>query len=266
MKQIIDRVTQTLFHQNRVEKSSIELLARAHNEAPYASIFPLLEATCSITETTNEKKWRRAAIYSNHLLWWQYVMMYAEQNLEYDNANRFVEDKVQERITINTIDEVKKEEIQNEHIEKEVPSLSSTLSKIKESFDKPLDQAHVWIDLEPYHMVDYFASQGIKIEAALESKDKLSKQLKSFTAWLKTMKRIGPTPEDLSIDNETEQQVVNNAAHSIAKEEVVTETMAKVLEKQGKIDKAMDVYKQLIMLHPEKSDYFAMKISQLASK
>ena len=46
---------------------------------------------------------------------------------------------------------------------------------------------------------------------------------------------------------------------------LVTESFAKILEKQGKLDKARDIYKKLIVKHPEKKAYFAAKISELTS-
>ena len=46
------------------------------------------------------------------------------------------------------------------------------------------------LSFEPYHTVDYFASQGIKLSQEDNTKDKFGKQLKSFTEWLKSMKRL----------------------------------------------------------------------------
>ena len=43
----------------------------------------------------------------------------------------------------------------------------------------------------------------------------------------------------------------------------VTESFAKILEKQGKLDKARDIYKKLMAKNSEKSAYFAAKISEL---
>jgi hypothetical protein len=40
------------------------------------------------------------------------------------------------------------------------------------------------LSFEPYHTVDYFASQGIKAKEESKPKDKFSQQLKSFTEWL----------------------------------------------------------------------------------
>ncbi|QDK79097.1 hypothetical protein EXU85_10965 [Spirosoma sp. KCTC 42546] len=44
---------------------------------------------------------------------------------------------------------------------------------------------------------------------------------------------------------------------------LVTESFAKILEKQGKIDKACEMYRQLMVKNPEKKAYFAAKISEL---
>ena len=44
---------------------------------------------------------------------------------------------------------------------------------------------------------------------------------------------------------------------------LVTESFAKILEKQGKTDKAVDIYKKLMVKNPEKKAYFAAKISEL---
>ncbi len=43
----------------------------------------------------------------------------------------------------------------------------------------------------------------------------------------------------------------------------VTESFAKILEKQGKIDKAREIYEKLIVKNPEKKAYFAAKMAEL---
>ncbi|MFD2933705.1 hypothetical protein [Spirosoma flavum] len=46
---------------------------------------------------------------------------------------------------------------------------------------------------------------------------------------------------------------------------LVTESFAKILEKQGKLDKAREIYMKLMEKNPEKKAYFAAKISELTS-
>jgi hypothetical protein len=115
---------------------------------------------------------------------------------------------------------------------------------------------------ESYHTIDYFASQGIKLQQE-DFKDRLGKQLKSFTDWLRSMKRIGPIETSTSLDEITNQSIQRIAEHSVEEKEVLTEAMAEVWVKQGHTDKAIRVYEKLSLLNPSKSPYFAGRIEQL---
>jgi tetratricopeptide (TPR) repeat protein len=44
---------------------------------------------------------------------------------------------------------------------------------------------------------------------------------------------------------------------------VASETLAHLLERQERHDKAIEVYERLILLNPEKSAFFAKKIEEL---
>lgn len=118
------------------------------------------------------------------------------------------------------------------------------------------------LTFEPLYTVDYFASQGIKTTAETAPADKLGKQLRSFTEWLKMMKRL-PAEETAPINESEEKKIQAAAEDSNAANEIVTETMADVLMKQGKPQKAIEIYQKLSLQHPEKSPYFAALIEQL---
>lgn len=118
---------------------------------------------------------------------------------------------------------------------------------------------------ESYHTIDYFASQGIKLMQE-ELKDKLGKQLKSFTDWLRSMKRIGPPDSSTSLDEVTNRSIQRIAEHSIEEKEVLTEAMAEVWVKQGNNDKAIRIYEKLSLLNPAKTPYFAGRIEQLKAQ
>ncbi len=115
---------------------------------------------------------------------------------------------------------------------------------------------------EPMHMVDYFASQGIKLTEEMIASDKLGKQLKSFTEWLKVMKKV-------HVENKNEEAGQSDTAiqtlaeKSNTEDEVITESMAEVFAYQGKFKKAAEVYEKLSLLNPTKSAYFATKLEQL---
>ncbi len=139
--------------------------------------------------------------------------------------------------------------------------LSSILQEQAAEFEKPVESStEIPVETVPYHRVDYFDSQGIKLE---EGNDKLGTQLKRFTDWLKQMKRISPNPVNLGNDEAGENQVQGIAAHSNEAEEIVTEAMAEVLLKQGKPEQAIHIYEKLSFNNPSKSAYFAAKIEEL---
>jgi hypothetical protein len=133
-----------------------------------------------------------------------------------------------------------------------------------EALQLPAQDAISEIQLEPYHAVDYFASQGIKVDKTLPGKEEtqLDKQVKSFTDWLKTMKKLKYQPATQYVDPLVETQ----AKKSLDKKEIVTEAMAEVWAKQGKFEEASQVYARLMLLHPEKTPYFAARLQELNTK
>lgn len=142
--------------------------------------------------------------------------------------------------------------------------ISAVLKDQLQEFKKPVAvDAPVPIETEPYHTVDYFASQGIKLSLEQQKQDNLGVKVRKFTDWLKQMKRVSPTPADLGIDEAAEHKVQSIAATSNEVKEVVTEAMAEVLAMQGMNEKAIQVYKKLSFLEPTKSAYFAAKIDNL---
>jgi hypothetical protein len=140
---------------------------------------------------------------------------------------------------------------------KEVPVITP---EVTPSNLKPVEKEEPLF--EPLHTVDYFASQGIKVTEEAMTTDKLGKQLKSFTEWLKTMKKI-PTERMPLPDATTEKKIQTIAEGSNVTEDVITEAMAEVFIKQGKPEKAIEIYEKLSLLNTSKSAYFAAKIDSL---
>jgi hypothetical protein len=131
--------------------------------------------------------------------------------------------------------------------EPQIPEAQTKASTINEE-EEPMA-------FEPLHTVDYFASQGIKINEEVLMNDKLGNQVKSFTAWLKSMKKLHPGK--LPEQNEVIEKIIQSSAEeSNADADVLTEAMAEVLIKQDKREKAVAMY-------PSKSAYFAAKIESI---
>ncbi|HEX8313741.1 MAG TPA: hypothetical protein VF609_02030 [Flavisolibacter sp.] len=133
----------------------------------------------------------------------------------------------------------------------------------QKSTEPEKSSASTELAFEPFHTVDYFASQGIRISLEEVPKDKLGKQLKSFTQWLKTMKRLPAAQLADNMESSVEKKVESMASHSVSESDVVTEAMAEVWLKQGNNGKALDIYNKLSLLNPSKKAYFAAKIENL---
>ncbi|MBM3412757.1 MAG: hypothetical protein FJY19_05185 [Bacteroidetes bacterium] len=116
---------------------------------------------------------------------------------------------------------------------------------------------------EPFHTIDYFASQGIQYKPEEFPEDKFGQQLKSFTEWIKAMKRLPLTEVGKTIDPLEEKKVELLAGNSLEQNQVITEAMAEIWIKQGNTAKAREVYSKLSLLEPSKSAYFASRINQL---
>ena len=126
-----------------------------------------------------------------------------------------------------------------------------------------IDAATAEFNFGPYYAIDYFASQGIKFKEEEKPKDKFAQNLKSFTDWLKVMKRLPVTEIVKNSNAVAEKKVEQMAEHSLEMKEVLTEAMAEVWEKQGNKEKAIEIYTKLSLLEPAKSTYFAAKIEGL---
>jgi hypothetical protein len=96
------------------------------------------------------------------------------------------------------VSQIKEPEPETPVVPKEIPDIKS----IKEPA-----VGDTALAFEPYHTVDYFASQGIKLSQEEVTKDKFGKQLKSFTEWLKTMKKLPAVDQANALDTAAEQKV-----------------------------------------------------------
>ena len=143
--------------------------------------------------------------------------------------------------------------------------LTSVISEQLAQFQEPLVSETLEFEKETPQMVkDYFEAQGIEIDLASLPQDKFTKQLRSFTAWLKVLKhQEGNTQHLAEMGEEQEKMIAIIAEKANNATEVITEAMAEIWIKQGNKRKAIDIYSKLSFIFPEKSVYFASQIELL---
>lgn len=167
-----------------------------------------------------------------------------------------------ETLSAEVLDEPESAELLGEPETEPNEKLSNLLKEQAAAFEKPAEETALPVETTAYHRIDYFESQGIKLDEE-KANDKLGTQLKRFTDWLKQMKKINPNLNNLETDAAGESRVQNMAEHSNEPKEIVTEAMAEVLVKQGKPEQAIQIYEKLSFFNPSKSAYFAAKIQEL---
>jgi hypothetical protein len=94
--------------------------------------------------------------------------------------------------------------------------------------------------------------------------DERRKQQQIIEAFIKNDPRIGPI-RVASDENEVQNVDLSHRTQPPPLDGLVTESFAGILIRQGKINKAIDIYEKLILKNPEKKDYFANKIAELKS-
>ena len=261
---------------------SKDILEQVTKDHPYfsAAQFYLLQQTDPSSATYN-KQAARTAIFFNNPYWLNFQLhqplqakeeneeikviplpeIIVEENAVNNDDEVIIEKEIIPVTTIpveantdNDDDAIMEEEIEPMKLELKMPAQNSTNNDLL---------------FEPMHLVDYFASLGIKLSEEIQPADKLGKQLKSFTEWLKTMKKVHTGEDEAVIPEAGQTQGLSDAVIQILAEksnvegEILTEAMADVFAKQGKQGKATELYQKLSLLNPSKSAYFAAKIENL---
>ena len=270
-----EHVLQKLFSENSLDNIPLERLKQIVAEHPYFTLGHLMltKKLQTLSAPEYQAQSERTSLYFNEPIWLQ-SLLHPSGEIHHIVRERIDEEPLPQAIeVINETPVEEREELVPEESEALVPEVQQTIEisepepavRLTETVvenNQPENQEPIQI-FEPYHTVDYFASQGIKISNEIKPDDRLGRQLKSFTEWLKTMKRLPETKVEEQLDEVAQQNIQDFAAHSLDEKEVVTESMAEVLIKQHKEEEAVVIYEKLSLLNPSKRAYFAAKIEQL---
>lgn len=279
MNSTVNEITKSITGKHSLNDCSVEELQQLTSQYPFSAPvqFLLAKKLKEISSDPLNKHIQKASLYFQNPLWFDYllndtgVQHYSPQKQEEALSKPAVEmempathEEVVDQTKVEKVEDIITEPADDttsdEQQEENQPGLSVELPKFK---FEPIDPSKAEITFEPYHTIDYFASQGIQAKEEEKPKDLLSRQLKSFTEWLKVMKRFPVTEIAAAVSATDEKKVEKMAETSINDREVVTEAMAEVWEKQGNKAKATEIYQKLSLLNPAKSSYFAAKIEQL---
>lgn len=269
----VNEITKSLTGKLSIRDCSIDELQQLANKYPFFGPAQLLLAKkLKDQNTSSDNKYiQKASLFFQNPVWFEHLIS--------DKTDYTIVEKKEELPAATTatdmetpatveevVDQTHSYKTQDENEEpdgEEVPMENQPALEIPKLKIEPIDPSKAELTFEPYHTVDYFASQGIKSKEEEKPKDSFTKQLKSFTEWLKVMKRLPVSEITADISPADEKKVEKMAETSINDREVVTETMAEVWEKQGNVQKATETYRKLSLLNPDKSSYFAAKIEQL---
>lgn len=257
-----ENILQTLTGKSSLNYVSEDELKHIADKYPYFGAAQFLLAKKLYSGKTENYKTaiQKAALHFTNELWLNYNFLEEDLAIE-TNGISILEENDFENLP-EPISETDKTEATDETETASNENLSYLLKKQAAAFESPVEETALPVETTAYHRIDYFESQGIKLEEE-KADDKLGMQLKRFTDWLKQMKSISHNLNNLETDAAGESQVKNMAEHSNEPKEIVTEAMADVLIKQGKPEQAIQIYEKLSFINPSKSAYFAAKIQEL---
>ncbi len=248
-----DSLIKEFFNKNTLAEVTIDELAQLKDSHPYSSVLSYLYSKKLKQQDSylfNKEVSHSKLFFNNHR--WLHFLLYGQGSIETIKGDiKEIADK-----TYGSDSNQENNDHENELEKSTIKDVDSTNTGMEVS----QQEQSVEMAFEPYHTVDYFASQGIRL-GQIESADKLGQKVKSFTEWLKTMKKMQAEEEKFVSTNH--EISPNNNDNQLVETIVITEAMAEIYQKQGLIDKAIEVYNKLSLQNPHNSHIFAIRIKDL---
>lgn len=189
-----------------------------------------------------------------------------EKELEISNETQELEIKTQEEALKNNVEETREviptEKLEEEKTEAEILNIGEPLhftKKEKYSFAQWLELTNPKVNKETAETTKEENTREEETKTTLENKKPKQKKNKKFDLidkFIKTNPKITPTKN-------IETKVDISSSVKLNKDELMTETLAKVYLEQKKYKKAIQAYKILSLKYPEKSSFFANRIKSV---
>lgn len=121
---------------------------------------------------------------------------------------------------------------------------------------KKVEEKSLPVNLSFLEWIEWTKSKSVNNIEDIDIENPISDKIELIDTFLKNKPKIPP----LSSNAETE---ISSEEIKFNKEELMTETLAKVYVKQGKFKKALLAYKILSLKYPEKNSFFANQIKAI---
>jgi hypothetical protein len=265
MEQHIQSLVKHLFQKETLQEVTEDELRSFTETHPYSAVGQFLFAK-KLQELQSDlllAQAEKTSLYFHNPTWTSWLLTEDQADWEAVHPDQKSTSPEAVEETVTEPEPITKKEEQAPMETKEGPILPEQPATSNQESATSNQQPEEELVFQSYHTIDYFASQGIKLKAEDLTKDRFGKQLKSFTEWLRSMKRVTPTAISEEMDEVSRHAIQQFASHSVEGKEAETEAMAEVWVKQGNIEKAIDVYSKLSLLNPAKRAYFAARIEQL---
>ena len=185
MNNIVNTISSSILSKDFKDLSADELL-KLSTDHPFSGALQLLYAQKLKDENNGDfaLQWQKALLYFNNPLFVHHVLNSATASTQIVEESRETIEVGDQEIKVDQPEIEKGIEFSVDQPEEDQQALNIPGLKIE-----PIDPAKASLSFTPYHTIDYFASQGIKISNEIKSADKFGNQLKSFTSCIKEMRR-----------------------------------------------------------------------------
>ncbi len=262
MQLSIHQITKISCNKNSLDDCTLDFIYKKMDREPYNALLHLLLVLR--LKQDNDMRYddalNTAALFFPNRMWLDYQLNHLTNSLPADHTIIETENEVVSMPDTPSAT-VNEPTITDETIKNEASAASGA-----PVLPSSPENTGMELNFEPYHTVDYFASQRIKYLEDEKPKDALAVKIKSFTAWLKEMKNTNAEKASQEKPASNDSAVHRMAASSLQDSHIATEAMAEIWLKQGNIAEAIKIYEKLSLQFPEKSTYFAALIIDLRQK